>query len=311
MNKSFTTSCGIALLSLVLLGSLAAQDQSSKNPVFLNIDHGSVCGSNLDNLRQAFASVGLATDYGGPHTTGGTHMALLGFDDGSYLELIAPQTPAADTSPWSKFMSADAGPCAWAVEPKDIDAEVQRLKASAAAVTGPEGGSRKRPDGMNIEWQIANVGSGTPGSVLPFLIQDRTPRQWRVAPSASVQGSPVTGVEIVVIAVNDLNSSIALFRKTYNWAEPITEDHGEFGAKLAYFPGQPVVLAMPMGNKSWINDRLQKFGQSPIAYLMAAQDYNTASKKFKLSGAKPWFSQKVGWFDQNKLKGIRLGVLGQ
>jgi hypothetical protein len=118
-------------------------------------------------------------------------------------------------------------------------------------------------------------------------------------------------VEIVVIAVNDLNSSIALFRKTYNWAEPITEDHGEFGAKLAYFPGQPVVLAMPMGNKSWINDRLQKFGQSPIAYLMAAQDYNTASKKFKLSGAKPWFSQKVGWFDQNKLKGIRLGVLGQ
>src|SRR5437868_8690944 len=229
MNKSFTTSGGIALLLLVLLGSLAAQDQSSKNPVFLNIDHASVCGSNLDNLRQAFASVGLTTDYGGPHSSGGTHMALLGFDDGSYLELIAPQTPAADSSPWSKFMSADAGPCAWAVEPKDIDAEVQRLKATAATVTGPDSGTRKRPDGMNIEWQIANVGSGTPGSVLPFLIQDRTPRQWRVAPSASVQGSPVSGVEIVVIAVNDLNSAITVFRKTYNWAEPITEDHGEFG----------------------------------------------------------------------------------
>lgn len=312
MNNPFTTSCGIAVLSLVLLGSLAAQDQSSKNPVFLNIDHASVCGSNLDNMRQAFASVGLTTDYGGPHATGGTHMALLGFDDGSYLELIAPQdATAAQSSTWAKFMSADAGPCAWAVEPKDIDAEVQRLKAAGVTVTGPENGSRKRPDGMNIEWQIANIGSGTPGSLLPFLIQDRTPRQWRVAPSASVQGSPLTGVEVVVLAVNDLNSAIAVFRKTYNWAEPITEEHGEFGAKLAYFPGQPVILAMPSGGKSWIAERLQKFGESPIAYLLAANDYNATNKKFKLSGAKPWFSQRLGWFDQNKLKGIRLGVLGQ
>jgi len=45
--------------------------------------------------------------------------------------------------------------------------------------------------------------------------------------------------------------------------------------------------------------------------LLATNDYNAANKKFKLSGAKPWFSQKLGWFDQNKLKGVRLGVLGQ
>jgi hypothetical protein len=311
MNKSLATACGVALLVFVLLGTLAAQDQP-KSPVFLNIDHASVCGSNLDNMRQAFASVGLTTDYGGPHSTGGTHMALLGFDDGSYLELIAPQdASSAQASEWAKFMSADAGPCAWAVEPKDIDAEVQRLKAAGVTVTGPTNGSRKRPDGMNIEWQVANIGSGTPGSLLPFLIQDRTPRQWRVAPSASVQGSPLTGIEIVVLAVNDLNSAIAVFRKTYNWAEPLTEDHGEFGAKLAYFPGQPVILAMPAGGKSLVAERLQKFGEGPLAYVLATQDYNAASKKFKLSGAKPWFSQKLGWFDQNKLKGIRIGVLGQ
>jgi hypothetical protein len=310
MNKSSATRRGLPLLLFVLLGTLAAQDQS-KSPVFLNIDHASVCGSNLDNMRQAFAGVGLTTDYGGPHSTGGTHMALLGFDDGSYLELIAPQdATAAQASEWAKFMSGDAGPCAWAVEPKDINAEVQRLKAAGVTVTGPQNGSRKRPDGMNIEWQVANVGSGTPGSLLPFLIQDRTPREWRVAPSASVQGSPLTGVEIVVLAVNDLNSATSLFRKTYNWAEPLTEEHGEFGAKLAYFPGQPVILAMPTGGKSLVAERLQKFGEGPLAYLLATQDYNAANKKFRLSGAKPWFSQKLGWFDQNKLKGVRIGVLG-
>jgi hypothetical protein len=312
MNRECIASYRLAVLCVVLLSVAAAQDQSSKNPVFLNIDHASICGSNLDSMRQSFASAGLATDFGGPHATGGTQMALLGFDDGSYLELIAPQdASAAQESNWAKFISGDAGPCAWAVEPKDIDAEIARLKAIGTVVRGPESGTRKRPDGMNIEWQTANIGSGTPGSLLPFLIQDRTPRQWRVAPSASVQGSALTGVEIVVLAVNDLNSSIALFRKTYNWAEPITEDHGEFGAKLAYFPGQPVVLAAPSGNKSWITDRLQKFGESPAAYLLATNDYNAANKKFKLSGAKPWFSQRVGWFDPNKLKGIRLGVIGQ
>jgi hypothetical protein len=312
MKRSFITSCRLAFVWGVLLGVAVAQDQSAKNPVFLNIDHASVCGSNLDSMRQAFASIGLTTDYGGPHATGGTHMALLGFDDGSYLELIAPQdAAAAQGSNWAKFMSGDAGPCAWAVEPKDIDAEVARLKAIGATVKGPDSGSRKRPDGMNIEWQTADVGSGSPGALLPFLIQDRTPRQWRVAPSASVQGSPLTGVELVVLAVNDLNSSIGLFRKTYNWAEPLIEDHGEFGAKLAYFPGQPVVLAAPAGGRSWIADRLQKFGESPAAYLLATNDYNAANKKFKFSGGKSWFSQRVGWFDQNKLKGIRIGVIGQ
>ncbi len=262
-------------------------------------------------MRQSFASVGLTTDYGGPHATGGTHMALLGFPDGSYIELIAPQdATAAQSSEWAKYMAADAGPCAWAVEPKDIDAEVQRLKALGVSVTGPENGSRKRPDGMNIEWRLANVGSGSPGALFPFLIEDRTPRVWRVSPSASLDGSPLNAVEVVVLAVNDLNSSIAQFRKTYNWAEPLVEEHGEFGAKLAYFPGQPVILAAPSGNKSWINERLQKFGQSPAAYLIATNDYNAAAKKYKLSNAKPWFSQRLGWFDQTKLKGVRLGVLG-
>ena len=56
----------------------------------LQIDHVTVCGRDLDRMRQSFAERGLATEYGGPHANGLTHMALAGFDDGSYLELIAP-----------------------------------------------------------------------------------------------------------------------------------------------------------------------------------------------------------------------------
>jgi hypothetical protein len=208
-------------------------------------------------------------------------------------------------------MASDAGPCAWAVEPKDISDEVARLKSVGMTVEGPTLGSRKKPDGMAIEWDTAKVGSGAPGATLPFLIQDRTPREWRVTPSKSVHGSGVTGVEIAVVAVNDLDAAIALFRKAYGWAAPMMEEQREFGAKLAYFPGEPVILATPSGGHSWLSDRLQKNGESPAAYLLATQDVTSVSKKFHLSGSKAWFGQKVAWFDSKKLNGIRIGVIGQ
>ncbi len=300
-------------LAVVLFTSIALSQQPvASGPVFLNVDHATVCGSDLEAMRQAFASVGLGTDYGGPHATGGTHMALLGFEDGSYLELIAPQSGAAgDGHGWGKLMAGNAGPCAWAVEPKDIDTEVVRLKSVGMAVEGPTPGSRKKPDGMAILWDAANVGTGVPGARLPFLIQDRTPRNWRVVPSTSTQGSGLGGIEIVVLAVNDLKDNIALFRKAYGWAEPLTEDHSDFEAKLAYFPGEPVILAAPMGGRSWVAERLQKFGESPAAYLLMSADLNSTMKKMHLSGTKNWFGQRVTWFDPRKLGGMRIGVIGQ
>ncbi|MGA8541624.1 MAG: VOC family protein [Terriglobales bacterium] len=286
-----------------------AMNQESKS-LLLEIDHVSVCGSNLDTLRQAFAGVGLTPDFGGPHGNGVTQMAMIGFDDSSYIELIGPVKPgAAAGSPWAKFMSEDAVTCAWAVGTNVLLQQVDRLKKEGIPVTTPERGSRKRPDGMSIEWMTADAGSGTPGSTLPFIIEDETPRAWRVQPSASVQGGPLSGVENVVLGVNNLDASIALFRKAYGWAEPLTENQKDFG-KMAYFPGEPVILAAPSGG-GWLSERLAKFGETPVAYLLAPRDFTAAVKKYRLSGTKTWFGQKVAWFDAGKLKGVRLGVIGQ
>jgi len=100
-----------------------------------------------------------------------------------------------------------------------------------------------------------------------------------------------------------------LFRKAYGWAEPLIENQKDFG-KLAYFPGEPVILAAPSGG-GWLSEHLAKFGESPVAYLLAASDFAGATKKYRLSGPKMWFGQKVAWFDAGKLKGVRLGVIGQ
>ncbi len=309
-KRSSPICCRLSFATLLLsLMTQPATTQESKS-VTLELDHVSVCGSNLDTLRQTFTDVGMTADLGGPHGNSVTQMASIGFDDASYIELIAPIKPGVTAgSGWAKFMSEDAVACAWAVGTNVLLQEVDRLKKASIPVKGPERGSRKRPDGMSIEWMTADVGTGTPGSTLPFIIEDETPRVWRVQTSASVKGAPVSGVENVVLGVNNLDASIALFRKAYGWAEPITETQKDIG-KLAYFPGEPVILAAP-SNGGWLSDRLGKFGESPVAYLLSTRDFAAAGKKYRLSGTKTWFGQKVAWFDAGRLKGVRLGVIGQ
>jgi len=299
----------VAALVIVvsILFSSSAMAQSAK---VLELDHVSLCGPDLDALRQMFTDVGMTPDFGGPHGNGITQMALIGFEDQSYLELIGPiKAGATEGSDWAKFMSGDVGACAWAVGTNVLLQDIDRLKKAGIAVGEPKRGSRKRPDGMSLEWMTAEVGPGTTGSVLPFMIEDQTPRQWRVQPSASMNGAPVFGIENVIIGVNDLNAAIALFRKAYGWAEPLTEVQKDFG-KLAYFPGEPVILAAPSGG-GWLADRISKFGESPVAYLLATRDFAAASKKYKLVNTKTWFGQKVAWIDPGRLKGARVGVIGQ
>jgi hypothetical protein len=298
--------CALALLLSSL--SIVTMAQEATTTMVLDLDHASICGSNLDALRQMFTEVGLTPDFGGPHGNGVTQMALLGFPDESYVELIAPIKPGVtEGSKWAGYMGSEAASCAWAVGTNVLLQNVDQLKKAGISVAEPQRGSRKRPDNMSVEWMTADVGPGTPGSLLPFMIEDQTPRAWRVQTSASVKDAPLTGLENVVIGVNNLDAAVAMFRKAYGWAEPLMESQKEFG-KMAYFPGEPVILA---SGGPIVSERTSKYGEGPVAILLGTRDYAGASKKYKLSGGKMWFAQKVGWFDAGKLKGVRLGVIGQ
>src|ERR1700758_94263 len=139
MTINFAT----VLISVIALGMAfgSMPEDGTANMHGLKIDHVTVCGTELEVMQKAFASVGLEPDYGGPHANGVTHMALVGFEDGSYVELIAPHKPGlAAGSYWSKFMAGDAGPCAWAVETADIRADIATLQAAGIATRGPTTG---------------------------------------------------------------------------------------------------------------------------------------------------------------------------
>jgi hypothetical protein len=291
---------------------LAAAADKTMN---LKVDHASICGSDLDALRASFTSLCLTPEYGGPHGNGVTQMALIGFDDGSYLELIAPvkkdAPKIASASDWGNFIVADAGPCAWAVGSTDLTADVDRVKKNGISIKGPNNGSRKKPDGTTIEWQTAQVGDNGVGAVLPFMIQDKTPRELRVKPSASVKGGPLTGIALVVIGVKNLDDAVATFRKAYGLNAPKLEDHKDFGAKLAHFEGTPVVLAAPLDPSSWLAERLSKFGESPVAYLLGTRDFAASEKSYRSNVETMWFGRKVRWLEVGKVGFSHLGIVSQ
>lgn len=275
----------------------------------LKVDHTPICGSDLAAMQEAFAAAGLRPEYGGPHASGGTHMAVLGFADGSYIELIAAQRPGSVESSWKHLIEGDAGACSWAVSSADIQKDVARLKAAGLPTDGPFEGGRKKPDGHVLKWRTAAAGTSlTPGATLPFMIEDVTPREWRVQPSASTKLMGLNSIALVVLGVKDLEAGVALFRRAYGWPAPAIEDHPEFGAKLAHFAGTPVVLATPSGKDSWLAKRLEQFGETPVAFLLGAEDLSKSAAQV-MPAPTLWFGQRVAWFDSAKLRGVRLGVV--
>jgi hypothetical protein len=274
----------------------------------LVIDHATIAARQLEPLQQAFAALGLPPTYGGIHSNGVTHMALLSFADGSYLELISTLKVGQSSPWWHAHIAGDGGPCAWAARCDDVAGEAARLVRAGVPVRGPFAMRRERPDGTQLEWELLYLGEGEPGCVLPFLIQDQTPRAWRVPPQTLVSDGVLAGLDSIVLGVPEPESAIEMFRRAYGWPAPRREDDPAFGAHLAHFPGTPVTLAAPLSEGGWLAERLARFGASPCALLLRAHDFEVACEQFSLAPAGEWFGQKVGWFDASGLGGTRIGL---
>jgi len=277
----------------------------------VRIDHVTISGSDLDRLQDRFAGVGLFTDYGGPHSNGITHMALLGFDDGSYIELISTIDPEERSPIWDAAIRGDSGPCGWAIRTDDVADEARRLRGLGVDVEGPLVLGRDTPDGERAEWEMAITGGATPGATLPFVLRDITSRQVRVRPSAWAVGSELLGIDTVVLGVRDLERQAARFRMLYDLTEPTAGDAEMQRARLLGFPDAPVALASPSGPGGWLAARLEWFGELPCAYLIASADMAASAKRFAASVARlgTWFGRRVLWLEPDRLGGSRIGIV--
>ena len=274
----------------------------------VKVDHATLAAPTLTQMEQAFTNLGLKPAYGGPHSNQVTHMSLLGFEDGSYLELISTLEAGQSSPSWGQAISGNAGPCAWALAVNDIQGEAKRIAAAGIKVEGPNAMNRKRPDGQLVRWELAYLGDKAPGATLPFLIQDKTPRTLRVEPSPALAEKGLTGIARVILGVKNLDNGIDLFKRAFGWPDPTRSEDRLFGAFLAHFADTPVVLAAPAGS-NWLAERLQRFGDSPCAFLLKTPNLKAATATFGLTKETSWLGHHLSWFDPAKVNGARLGCI--
>jgi hypothetical protein len=258
----------------------------------LRIDHVTVAGQDLDRLGEAFDRAGLDAEYGGHHSNGATHMSVVGFRDGSYLELISTVDPDGESPWWNGPIHGDGGPCAWAIEVDDIERVSADLADRGIAVDGPDQYERIREDGTPVEWDLATLGEGELGSTLPFLISDRTPRERRVRPTGGLAESSIRGVDTVILGVPDIEAAMEEFETAFGMRDPLRGDDETLSATVASYPNQPVALAEPR-EEGWLADRIAEFGPRPIAYLLGSDEDGPPT--FDDGSEDSFMERSVGW----------------
>lgn len=170
----------------------------------LPLDHVVILVADLERAIADYTTLGFTVQRGGTHAAGTTHNALVGFADGSYLELIAFLKPDP-THRWGAFAArGHEGFVDFALLPPSVGEVVARAQAAGVAYQGPFDGGRITLDGQVLKWQIGMP----PSPDLPFLCGDITPRALRVREGeVRLHANGVTGIQAMVVGVNDASAS--------------------------------------------------------------------------------------------------------
>jgi catechol 2,3-dioxygenase-like lactoylglutathione lyase family enzyme len=232
--------------------------------MFFGIDHLVVLVSSLEDAIERYRSLNFRVLPGGAHPVG-THNALITFEDGSYIELIAFQDPSKPHDHrWYPFLDR-TGLVDYAVRVENVDEELHRIRHAGLDYQGPLPGARKRPDGVQLNWRTAPPQNDRTGE-LPFLIDDITDRSLRIPGGAdAVQPNGVTGIRRLVVAVRDLGEATE-FYQTLLAGDPVRDRDHELQADIAQFQcgSHEIVLAYPISPSSPLVQQIQRRGDGPF-----------------------------------------------
>ena len=136
------------------------------------IDHIGIGAADLDRgIAFVAERTGVTAVKGGVHPGRGTQNALMSFGGGTYLEIIAP-VPGAKPQPEDASLAtlATPRPVFFAVRSTDLEGTIRLLREKGFAISDPQPGSRKRPDGSVLNWRTAAL-EGAGLEAAPFFIQ--------------------------------------------------------------------------------------------------------------------------------------------
>jgi hypothetical protein len=149
-----------------------AADEEDDDQVPALLDHILLGCNDLDRgIELLEQNVGVRPAIGGVHPGRGTRNALLSLGERRYLEIIAPDPKQSEIVQYPQLRSmTEPRLIGWAVHPPDINAIARQLRENKIVFTGPDDGSRKRPDGRVLTWKTINLADDRHG-LLPFFIE--------------------------------------------------------------------------------------------------------------------------------------------
>ena len=233
------------------------------------LDHVVILVGDLDLAVRGYEELGFTVTPGGEHADGLTRNALVPFADGSYLELVAfvdPEDPRENVWGWRAFLPLGGGLIDYCAASDDLEADVRRLEESGLGVDGPTDGGRRLPDGTEIRWRVARVRQD--GRLLPFLIEDLTPRSLRVPGGpAAEHPNGATGISRLELAASDAGAA----------ARDLATLAGDGSLRLGACALSPV--------QRGARDRLDAAGPGPlVAWLAAGEGGEARELDRRLSG---------------------------
>ena len=168
------------------------------------LDHLVILVGDLEEAIGDYGRLGFGVAPGGEHADGLTRNALVPFRDGTYLELVAfvdPEDGRDNVWGWRGFLPR-GGLVDYCAASDGLRADAERLRGLGFGVNDLGEGGRRLPDGQEIRWRSAGIRQE--GRVLPFLIEDLTPRERRV-PGGPATDHPngATGISRLEISSAD------------------------------------------------------------------------------------------------------------
>ena len=165
------------------------------------IDHLVIVAHSLERAIETYRGLGFSVIEGGRHAYG-SYNALIGFADGSYIELLGFYEEAQAHPWWDLLHSRGGGLIDFCMATDDIQADRQALLQAGVSSSDLYEGGRERPDGYSVKW-INNKVEGEFQGRIPFIIEDVTPREERL-PAERQHANGVTGIDCLTLAVEDL-----------------------------------------------------------------------------------------------------------
>lgn len=165
------------------------------------IDHIVIAALSLERAMETWRALGFSVVEGGRHPYG-SYNALIGFADGSYIELLGFYEESPDHVWWDLLHERGGGLIDFCMSTHDIGADHAAFRARGVECSDLIEGGRARPDGFQVKW-INNKVEGDWQGLIPFIIEDVTPRAERL-PRQTAHANGVTGIDGISLATGDV-----------------------------------------------------------------------------------------------------------